>query len=94
MQAVKIECAKQPELSCLEATASRVGNEPEIEVAHYDVIHRDDSGLIAQDDSPECATHKLVVNFQEQSVLAIDSSKQGPKSCISFPTQIFKLVKG
>lgn len=93
-QAVKIECAKQPALSCLEATASIVGNEPEIEVAHYDFIQWDDSGLIAQDDSPECATHKLVVNFKNKASSQLTLRNKALSHVFHFQRKHLNLSKG
>ena len=91
-QAVQIECSKS-ELSCIVATATIIGGEPQVDIEHYEAISWDDNGLIAQDDTTDCASHKLIVNFNEKSVLAIDSPKAGSKTCVPFPTHTFKLAK-
>ena len=93
---VEIDCF-QSEKSCMEATASVVGTEPDLNVQYYEVIRWDENGLVAQSEDAICVTNQLVINFQEKSVLAIDAPKRGAKgfqdSCkLVDHTQTYKLI--
>lgn len=95
---VSIECWKDRG-QCLECTANVVGGEPDLELEYYEILRWDANGILAQNDSPDCMTNQLVVNFREESVMAIDSPKTTAKGlrdiCKSSAlahTQTYKLI--
>lgn len=73
---VAIECSKSNR-ECLECTANVVEGEPDVELEHYEIVRWDSNGILAQNDSPDCMTNQLVINFKERSVMAIDAPKMG-----------------
>ncbi len=73
---VAIECSKSSR-ECLECTANVVEGEPDVELEHYEIVRWDANEILAQNDSPDCMTNQLVINFKEQSVMAIDAPKTG-----------------
>lgn len=73
---VAIQCSKSSR-ECLECTANVVEGEPDVELEHYEIVRWDANGILAQNDSPDCMTNQLVINFKEQSVMAIDAPKKG-----------------
>ena len=75
---VRIDCFEGH--TCVEATASILHGEPNIGIQHYEIVKRDESGLVAENSAPECVTTRLIINFQDRSVLAIDEPKTGAKS--------------
>ena len=94
--AVEIDCFRSDK-TCMEATASVIGTDPDILVEYYDVLKWDENGIVAEKTSAICMTNQLNINFQEQSVLAIDAPKSGAKGfkdvCKSANhTQTYKLV--
>ncbi|SRR5258706_10107760 len=74
---VQIDCFRQN--WCMEATASVMGTEPVISVDYYKIVRWDSDGIVAQDGAPICVTSQLIINFQDKSVLAINSPKVGAK---------------
>jgi hypothetical protein len=76
--AVEIQCRLEIK-ACFEAKAEIVGQEPQVFLQEYRVIEWDKNGIIAEDDSPICSTNRLLINFQEQSVTAIDTPKKDAK---------------
>ena len=87
---------------CYEATAQIVAGEPQLILQDYSIIQWDKNGIIAEDNSKICMTNRLLINFQEQSVMAVDSPKKGAKGMplgdgkdlcqIAGHTQTYKLV--
>jgi len=72
---VSIECSKSSR-EYLECTANVLeGGQPDVDLEHYEILRWDANGILAQNDSPVCMTNQLVINFREQSVLAIDAPK-------------------
>ena len=49
---VQIDCFQGH--TCMEAMASIVMGEPNISIQYYEVVKRDESGLVAESKSPEC----------------------------------------
>jgi hypothetical protein len=95
-QAVEIDCF-QVEKTCMEATASVIGAEPDLLVEYYEVVRWDENGILAENTDATCMTNQLIINFQEQGVLAIDAPKRGAEgfkgACkILDHTQPYKLV--
>ena len=93
---LEIDCFKAQD-TCMVATASIVGSEPDITVEYYDVIRWDENGIVAENSEPICMTNQLNITFQDQSVMAIDSPKQNAKgfkdSCKTVGhTQTYRLV--
>ena len=76
--AVEIKCYLEIK-ECFEAIAQIVAGEPQVSLQSYRIIEWDKNGLIAEDGSPICLTARLLINFQEQSVLAIDTPKKDAK---------------
>lgn len=76
--AVKIECRLDIR-ECYEATAQIVVGEPQVILQNYSVIEWDKNGIIAEDSSPICISNRLLINFQEQGVMAVDTPKKGAK---------------
>jgi hypothetical protein len=76
--AVEIQC-RLVIRECYEATAQIVAGEPQVSLQNYSVIEWDKNGIIAEDNSSICMTNRLLINFQEQGVMAIDTPKKGPK---------------
>ena len=75
---VKIECRSDIK-DCSEATAKVFMGLLQISVAHYDVIHWDDNGIIAEDNSSICATNRLLISTRERSVMTMDVPKADAK---------------
>ena len=81
----------------MQATASIVGTEPDLDIQYYEVVRWDENGLVAQSDSPICMTNQLIINFQGKSVMAIDAPKRGAKGLMDTckwvdHTQTYKLI--
>ena len=99
--AVEIQCRLDIR-ECYEAEARIVGAIPQVFLQNYSVIKWDKNGIIAEDNSSICMTNRLLINFQEQGVMAVDSPKKGAKgmplgngknACqLVDHTQSFKLV--
>ena len=76
---VQIECRLEIK-ECSEAFAKQLGEDgPAVSVEHYRVIQWNRNDLIAEDDEPICVTNRLLINFKEQSVTAMDAPKKGAK---------------
>jgi hypothetical protein len=75
---VSIECWKERG-QCLECTANVIEGEPDLELEYYEILRWDASGILAQNDSPDCMINQIIMNFREQSVTAIDSPKATAK---------------
>ena len=95
---VSIECWKDRG-QCLESVASVVEGEPSLDLDYYQILRWDENGLLAQNDSPDCMTNQLIINFREQSVTAIDAPKANAKgilnickSAVLSRTQTYKLI--
>jgi hypothetical protein len=56
-----------------------VGGEPQVSLVDYSVIEWDKNGVIAEDKSSICMTNRLLINFQEEGVMAVDTPKKGAK---------------
>jgi hypothetical protein len=76
--AVEIQCRLEIR-QCLEAQATILGGEPQVSLENYRIIEWDKNGIIAQNDAPICTTNRLLINFQDQSVTAVDMPKKGAK---------------
>jgi hypothetical protein len=76
--AVEIQCRLDIR-ECYEATAQIVAGEPQVILQNYSVIKWDRNGIIAEDNSSICMTNRLLINFQEQGVLAVDTPKKDAK---------------
>jgi len=76
--AVEIQCRLDIR-ECLEATAQIVAGEPQVILQNYSVIEWDKNGIIAEDSSSICMINRLLINFQEQGVMAVDTPKKGAK---------------
>jgi hypothetical protein len=77
-QAIEVQCRLDIK-ECLEATATIVYTEPQVSLRYYRIIEWNKDGIFAEDDSPICMTARLLINFQERSVRAIDMPKKGAK---------------
>ena len=64
---------------CFEAKAEIAGGEPQASLQEYRVIEWNNDGIVAEDNSAICTTARLIINFQAQSVTAIDTPKRGAK---------------
>jgi len=76
--AVEIQCRLDIRL-CYQATAQIVDGEAQVSLVDYSVIEWDKNGIIAEDNSSICMTNRLLINFQEQGVMAVDTPKKGAK---------------
>lgn len=76
--AVEIQCRVDIR-ECYEATAQIAVGEPQVNLQNYSVIEWDKNGIIAEDSSSICMTNRLLINFQEQGVMAVDTPKKGAK---------------
>jgi len=76
--AVEIRCRLDIR-ECYEAQAQIVGARPQVFLQNYSVIKWDKNGIIAEDNSSICMTNRLLINFQEEGVMAVDSPKKGAK---------------
>jgi hypothetical protein len=80
---------------CFEATAKILDGEPIASLQDYRIIEWDANGIIAEDDSAICIAARLLVNFQEQTVLAIDTPKKDAKGMpLGNGKNLCQLVKG
>ena len=77
-EAVEIHCRLDAK-ECLEATAQVNYGEPNLSLQYYRVIEWNKNGIVAEDDSSICMTNRLLVSFQERSVIAIDTPKKGAR---------------
>jgi hypothetical protein len=89
--AVAIECSKSSR-ECLECTANVVEGEPDVQLEHYEIVRWDANGILAQNDSPDCMTNQLVINFKEQSVMAIDAPKKGTTKNWTTPARAMRSI--
>jgi hypothetical protein len=76
--AVEIQC-RLVSRECYEATAQIVAGQPQVVLLNYSVIEWDKNGIIAEDSSSICMTNRLLISFQEQGVMAVDTPKKGAK---------------
>jgi hypothetical protein len=76
--AVEIQC-RLVIRECYEATAQIVAGQPQVVLLNYSVIEWDKNGIIAEDSSSICMTNRLLISFQEQGVMAVDTPKKGAK---------------
>ena len=76
--AVEIQCRLDIR-ECYEATARIVAGQPQVVLLNYSVIEWDKNGIIAEDSSSICMTNRLLISFQEQGVMAVDTPKKGAK---------------
>jgi hypothetical protein len=76
--AVEIQCRLDIR-ECYEAIAQIVAGKPQVILQNYSVIQWDKNGIIAEDSSSICMINRLLINFQEQGVMAVDSPKKGAK---------------
>jgi hypothetical protein len=76
--AIEIQCRLDIR-ECYEATAQIVAGKPQVFLQNYAVIEWDKNGIIAEDSSSICMINRLLINFQERSVTALDSPKKGAK---------------
>ena len=76
--AVEIECFKHD--TCMEATAAlySYGDPLEIDVGYYDIVTWDQNGIIATRERGVCTTQKLMINFQDQTVIMMDAPRNQP----------------
>ena len=94
---VQIECFKDAG-HCKEATFSMAGGDPDLSVSDYTIRSWDENGIVAVNDAAACLTSKLVINFQDHNVIAIDAPKSREaataKSCtVDDQTQTYRMVK-
>ena len=75
---VEIQCRFDIK-ECYVATAQIVSDTPHVILENYSVIQWGEDGIIAEDSSPICMVNRLLVNFQEQGVMAVDTPKKGAK---------------
>jgi len=75
---VEIQCRFDIK-ECYVATAQIVDDTPNVILDNYSVIKWDKNGIIAEDSSPICVVNRLLINFQEQGVMAVDTPKKGAK---------------
>lgn len=75
---VEIQCRLDIN-ECYEATAQIVAEEPQVILQSYSVIKWDTDGIIAENSSPICTINRLLINFEEGGVLAVDSPKNDAK---------------
>ena len=76
--AVTIQCRLDIR-ECYEATAQIVAGKLQVILLNYSVIKWDKNGIIAEDSSAICMINRLLINFQEQGVLAVDTPKKDAK---------------
>jgi hypothetical protein len=61
---------------CFEASATLSGKIPYASLSSYQIVKWDENGLIAEDDSPICVVNRLLVNFQDKSIISTASPKK------------------
>lgn len=76
--AVAIECFKHEiDTTCVEATAAlySYGDPLEIDVWYYQIVTWDQNGIIATSERGVCYTQKLMINFQDQTVIMMNAPR-------------------
>lgn len=93
----EIHCYRA-ERRCMEATATSRDGEPGLSVQYYKVVLWDDNGVVAELNDFTCTTNRLIINFRETNVMALDVPKNHGKGlaepCKSLPASISYRLTG
>jgi hypothetical protein len=86
-QEVQIDCFRARR-ECIEATAQYYMGNPHVDISYLSIIQWDKDGIIAVSSAGTCITNKLIFNFADKSITALDTPKQLPadqkKACAFF----------
>jgi hypothetical protein len=86
-QEVQIDCFRANR-QCIEATAEYYMGNPHISISYLTIVQWDKDGIIAVSSAGVCLTNKLIFNFADKSITALDVPKQLTedlkKSCAFF----------